>query len=57
MRLKDKWERGKEVTKGRTKETYTWASKEKILKHTKNLILIIQVKRLLQMGPTDGTGE
>jgi len=45
------------ITQGRTKETYTWVSKEKILKHTQNVILITKVKRLLQMGPTDGTGE
>jgi len=33
MRVKDRWERVKEVTKGRTKETYIWVSKEKINMH------------------------
>jgi hypothetical protein len=45
------------VTQRRTKETHTWVSEENILKHAQNVILITQVKRLLQMGPTDGTGE
>jgi len=33
MRVKNRWERVKEVTKGKTKETYIWVSKEKINMH------------------------
>jgi len=45
------------VTQGRTRETYTWVSKENMFKHIQNVILITWVKKLLQMGLTDGTGE